>query len=114
MTLALALARARSLLLLLLVLLSLVACGSKGASEPGGSGTGNRCAKGEYFLPGCSDEPGIVAGCYERCAGAAATCGAGTACTTAHVMPACALADGDVQCDACGEDVQLCLPSATD
>lgn len=88
------------------------ACGSKGAAEPGGSGTGNRCQKGEYFLPGCSDEPGIVAGCYERCAGAEATCGAGTACTTVTVMPACALADAEnPACEACGEDVRLCLPS---
>ncbi len=107
----------RSLLVVVIALFSLAACGSKGgsAAEPGGGGgPGGRCAKGEYFVPGCSDEPGIVAGCYERCAGAAATCGAGTTCQTAHVMPACALAEGDVQCDACGEDVQLCLPSATD
>jgi len=97
---------------LVVLFLSLAACGSKGdAAEPGGGG-GARCNKGEYFLPGCSDEPGIVAGCYERCANAAATCGAGTACVAVTVMPACALADGDnVACSACGEDVQLCVPS---
>ena len=70
----------------------LVACGSKGgADEPGGSGA--QCTQGEYFLPGCSDEPGIVAGCYVRCATGAAACDRGTACVTAHVMPECALAD---------------------
>jgi hypothetical protein len=99
--------------LLVVVLLGLAACGSKGgASEPNESGA--RCATGEYFLPGCSDEPGIVAGCYERCAGTEAICGAGTTCASVTVMPACALAEGDVACAACGEDVQLCVPSAMD
>jgi hypothetical protein len=102
----------RSLVVVLFVFVA--ACGSKGASAPGGSGTGNRCNKGEYFLPGCTDEPGVVAGCYERCATGAATCGAGMTCASVTVMPACALADGDVQCDACGEDVMLCVPGATD
>jgi hypothetical protein len=86
-------------------------CARSRSAEPS---TGVRCAKGEYFVPGCSDEPGIVAGCYERCAGAEATCGAGTTCASVTVMPACALAEGDVACAACGEDVQLCVPSATD
>lgn len=89
--------------------LLVAACGPKGASAPGGSGTGNRCQKGEYFLPGCNDEPGIVAGCYERCAGAAATCGAGMACSTVSVTPACAL-DGEAGCDSCAEDIALCVP----
>jgi hypothetical protein len=100
--------RARALWFCLVLL---AACGGKNdPDQPNASGA--RCSKGEYFVPGCSDEPGIVAGCYERCATAAAACGAGTSCQTAHVMPACALAEGDVQCDACGEDVMLCLPSA--
>lgn len=95
----------------LVLVLLLAACGSRSdaASEP--SATGNRCTRGEYFVPGCTEEPGIVAGCYERCAGAAATCGAGETCVTASVTPACALAGGDAACDACGEDVELCVPS---
>jgi hypothetical protein len=95
--------------LFVVVLLSVAACGSKGAEEPGGRGTGNRCTQGEYFLPGCTDEPGIVAGCYERCAGAVATCGAGLACSTVSVTPACALT-GEAGCDACAEDIALCVP----
>ncbi len=87
------------------------ACGSrsKDADDPGGGG-GSRCAVGEYVTPGCSDEPGVVAGCYTRCAGVG--CPDGTACGAATVTPACAMGDGEVACDACGEEVELCLPSA--
>ena len=86
----------------------LAACGNKGdANEPNSSGAS--CSKGEYFVPGCNDEPGIVAGCYERCAGAQSTCGAGTTCATATVMPACALS-GAGECDSCTEEVALCVP----
>jgi hypothetical protein len=91
--------------LLLVLVLALSACGPKasGSSRPD-------CARGEYFVPGCSDEPGLVAGCYERCAHGAA-CSPGTTCGPVSVMPACALAGGDAVCDACGEEIELCLPS---
>jgi hypothetical protein len=91
--------------LLLASVLALTACGPKstGSSKPD-------CAKGEYFVPGCAEDPGIVAGCYERCAHGAA-CSPGTTCATVTVMPACALADGAAACDACGEEAELCLPS---
>jgi hypothetical protein len=98
----------RSVLVSIVVLLA--ACGSKHTDNP----TGARCTKGEYFLPGCTDEPGIVAGCYEHCATGASACGAGLTCASVTVMPECALANSDVQCDACGEDVMLCVPGATD
>jgi hypothetical protein len=39
---------------------------------------------------------------------AASTCGAGQTCSTVAVVPACALGDG--ACDACAEDVALCVP----
>jgi hypothetical protein len=98
-----------------LVLATLAACGGKAppAEDPGGGGGGGRCTHGEYFAPGCSDEPGLVAGCYERC-GPDATCAADTTCTKVTVMPACAMGEGDVGCAACGEEVQLCLPSSVD
>jgi hypothetical protein len=98
-------------LALALALLASTGCGSSSSSANNPHPTGGRCARGEYYLPGCSDEPGIVAGCYERCATSSAACGAGTTCAIAHVMPACALGAGDAACDACGEDVMLCLPS---
>lgn len=91
---------------LVALLLSVMACGSKGASEPGGGG---QCTRGDYFVPGCNEDPGIVAGCYERCAGAVATCGAGETCATVTVMPACALS-GEGECDSCTEEIALCVP----
>ncbi len=105
----------RSLALALALVLLPSACGSKTTdpADPGGGGGGGRCTRGEYFVPGCSDEPGIVAGCYERC-GDGRSCPAEMACTTVTIMPACALADGDVACAACGEETELCLPSTMD
>jgi hypothetical protein len=94
--------------LFLLVLLALAACGSKSRSAR--APDDKRCNVGEYFLPGCSDEPGIVAGCYERCPFNSA-CEPAHTCTKVTVMPACAVDDGaDVACDACGEELELCLP----
>ncbi len=101
-------ARARARLPLLFILI-LSACGSRSGSSSEPSATGASCTRGEYFVPGCDDEPGIVAGCYERCAGAAATCGAGETCATVSVMPACAFS-GDAACDACSEAVAVCVP----
>ncbi|MBZ0233445.1 MAG: hypothetical protein K8M05_14055 [Deltaproteobacteria bacterium] len=100
-----------SLTLTLTLTLLLSACGSRSDSATEPDPTGARCTEGEYFLPGCTEDPGIVAGCYERCAGATATCGAGQACATVSVVPACALT-GDAACDACAESVALCVPSS--
>ena len=88
----------------------LAACGGskKPADDPRGGG---RCTHGEYFVPGCSDTPGIVAGCYEKCPYGAA-CPSGTTCQKATVMPVCAMSEGDVACAACGEDLDLCLPGS--
>jgi hypothetical protein len=94
--------------LLLALALALTACGPKSS----GRDTPD-CSRGEYFVPGCAEDPGIVAGCYERCANGAA-CSPGTTCGTVTVMPACALSDDDVACAACGEELELCLPSAAD
>jgi hypothetical protein len=102
----------RALALALALALLPSACGSKSA-DPADPGGGGRCTRGEYFVPGCSDEPGIVAGCYERCAGGRA-CRSEMACTTVTIMPACALAESDVACAACGEETELCLPSTMD
>lgn len=99
---------------LVAVLTLAVACGgsrSADPSEPGGGG-GGRCAQGEYFTPGCSDEPGLIAGCYVRCQ--AGACPDGTTCGTVTVTPACASGEGEVACDACGEELELCLPQATE
>ena len=90
-----------------LLALALAACGPKAAAD---NTSGVRCSRGEYFVPGCSEDPGVVAGCYERCA-FGATCSPGTTCTTVSVMPACAMAGDDASCDACAEELELCLPS---
>lgn len=86
---------------------ALAACGNK--SKPADNPSGVRCTTGEYFVPGCSDEPGITAGCYARCPFGAA-CAPGHTCAKVTVMPACAMADSDVACEACGEELELCLP----
>lgn len=95
------------------LLFALTACSgsSKAAEDPGGGDV--RCTIGEYFVPGCSDEPGVVAGCYERCA-YGAKCSDGTTCSKVTVMPACAMAEGDVACAACGEELELCVPGAVE
>lgn len=69
---------------------------------------GTQLAPGcETFTPGCGDDPLEAAGCYVRCP-PDSDCGAGATCRVVSIDP-CA----NSLCDACGQQVALCLPAAT-
>lgn len=76
------------------------------AGAPGLQGRGLAPAC-EDFSPGCGDDPLAAAGCYVRCP-TDSDCGAGFTCRVVSINP-CA----NSLCDACGQQVALCLPATT-
>ena len=65
-----------------------------------------------YFEPGCGGENGIVeieAGCYQQCGSSTDTpCQTGI-CQRTDINP-CVCQEGMDCCDACGQEIWLCLP----
>lgn len=67
----------------------------------------NSCPSGQsFYAPGCQGTPLANEGCYAPCP-QDASCGDGLACKTVGVDPC-----HDQTCDACGAEVELCVPAS--